>query len=159
MVTQEEEGLILKQFLRFGETRPIVELMTRQCFAAVNDFTDPDLKPVPKSCQSNINTFTELNGKTPGVFKNTKGDSCLVAGICHFEKNNPANHNTVQHFESCPSRLSLLLPVSFPDSAVHCLVPSTKVIKLRTFLVLQLENLLIIPTQPNYKERFDTNIL
>ncbi|KAF0028919.1 hypothetical protein F2P81_018024 [Scophthalmus maximus] len=29
MVTPEEEPLVLRQFLRFGETRPIVELMTR----------------------------------------------------------------------------------------------------------------------------------
>lgn len=132
MVTQEEELLILKQFLRFGETRNIVELMTPQCFAAASHFSDPDLNPIPKSCQSNISTFTEQNGRTPGVFKNSKRDSCVVSGICYFEKNNPADHDTVQRFESFPGRLSLLQPVNFPDSAVHCLVPSTKVIKLQT---------------------------
>lgn len=130
MVTYEEELLILKQFLRFGETRPIVELMTLQCFASVNHFSDPELNTIPKSCQSNISTFIERNGRTPGVFRNRKGDSYLVAAISRLEENSPADHDTVQHFESFPGRLSVLLPVTSPSSEVHCLVPSTKVIKL-----------------------------
>ncbi|KAF7644525.1 hypothetical protein LDENG_00220690 [Lucifuga dentata] len=53
MVTPDEEFLVLKQFLRFGETRPIVELMTLQCLATANHLPDPQVSPSPKSCQSN----------------------------------------------------------------------------------------------------------
>ncbi|XP_070711255.1 zinc finger protein basonuclin-2-like [Pempheris klunzingeri] len=127
MATPEEELLILKQFLRFGETRPIVELMTLQCLAAASRLSDPERNPTPKSCQSNIGTFIERNGGTPGVFRSKRGDSRLVAGVCHLEKNSPADHNdAVHHFENFPGGLSLLLPFHFPSSAFHCLVPSTK---------------------------------
>lgn len=134
MVTPEEELLILKQFLRFGETRPIVELMSLQCPAAVNHLSDHELNPAPKSCQSNISSFIEWNGGTPGVLKNTRGDSRLVAGVGRFKKNSPADHNdTVHHFENFPVGQSLLLPFHFPSSAFHCLVPPTKVIKWNDF--------------------------
>ncbi|KAL7375433.1 hypothetical protein ABVT39_017153 [Epinephelus coioides] len=127
MVAPEEELLILKQFLRFGETRPIVELMTLQCLTAVNHLSDPELSPAPKSCQSNINTFIERNGGTPEVFKNTSGDSRLVAGVCRFKKNSPVDHSEpVHHFENFPGGPSLLLPFHFPSPALHCLVPPTK---------------------------------
>ncbi|KAF3837555.1 hypothetical protein F7725_005019 [Dissostichus mawsoni] len=66
MVNPEEELLILKQFLRFGETRPIVELMTLQCLAA-----DPELNHTSKSFHSHITTHSERNG---GVMRNTRGD-------------------------------------------------------------------------------------
>uniref|UniRef100_A0A3B4Y8N3 Zinc finger protein basonuclin-2 n=1 Tax=Seriola lalandi dorsalis TaxID=1841481 RepID=A0A3B4Y8N3_SERLL len=129
MVTPEEELLILKQFLRFGETRPIVELMTLQCLAAVSYLSDPELKPASKSCQSNISTFIEHNGGTSGTDRKSMGDSCLVAGVCRFEKGSLADHNdTVHHFENFPSGLSLLLPFHFPSSAFQCLVSPTKVI-------------------------------
>ncbi|XP_044039851.1 zinc finger protein basonuclin-2-like [Siniperca chuatsi] len=122
MVTPEEELLILKQFLRFGETRPIVELMTRQCLAAVSHLSDPQLNRAP-----NISTVSEGNGGTPGMFKNTGGDSRLVTSVCRFKKNSPADHNdTVHHFENFPGGQSLLLPFHFPSSAFHCLIPSTK---------------------------------
>ncbi len=128
MVTPEEELLILKQFLRFGETRPIVELMSLQCPAAANHPSDPELDPAPKSCQSNISMFIEQNGGAPGVLRNTRGDSRLVAGLGRFKKNSPVDHNdTVHHFEKFPVGQSLLLPFHFPSSAFHCLVPPTKV--------------------------------
>lgn len=129
MVTPEEELLILKQFLRFGETRPIVELMTLQCLVAVGRLSDPE--PNPKSCQSNVDAFIERNG---GALRNTRGDSRLVAGVCRFKKNIPAEHNDAVH-------QSLLLPFHFP-----CLVPPTKVMKLlslQTFFVPQPAKLLI----------------
>nr|XP_033465123.1 zinc finger protein basonuclin-2 [Epinephelus lanceolatus] len=127
MVAPEEELLILKQFLRFGETRPIVELMTLQCLTAVNHLSDPELSPAPKSCQSNINTFIERNGGTPEMFKNTRGDSRLVTGVCRFKKNSPVDHSEpVHHFENFPGGPSLLLPFHFPSPALHCLVPPTK---------------------------------
>ncbi|KAG7232654.1 hypothetical protein INR49_008256, partial [Caranx melampygus] len=80
MVTPEEELLVLKQFLRFGETRPIVELMTLQCLAAANYLSCSELKPASKSCQSNISTFIKHNGGTPVTVKKSVGDSCLEAG-------------------------------------------------------------------------------
>uniref|UniRef100_A0A8P4KFD0 C2H2-type domain-containing protein n=1 Tax=Dicentrarchus labrax TaxID=13489 RepID=A0A8P4KFD0_DICLA len=108
-VTTEEELLILKQFLRFGETRPIVELMTLQCLAAVGRLSDPE--PNQKSCQSNFDAFIEHNG---GALRSTRGDSRLVAGVCRFKKKIPAEHNDTVH-------QSLLLPFHFP-----CLVPPTR---------------------------------
>ncbi|KAM7376892.1 hypothetical protein PAMA_013591 [Pampus argenteus] len=67
MVTPEEELLILKQFLRFGETRPIVELMTLQRLAAVNHLPDPELNPATKRCHSNTSTFMERSGRMPAA--------------------------------------------------------------------------------------------
>ena len=131
MVTPEEELLILKQFLRFGETRPIVELMTLQCLAAVNCLADPQLRPAPKSRQSNISTFIERHRGTAGKFRNSRDDSHLVAGVCRFEKSSVADGNdTIHHFENSPSGLSLLLPFHFPSSTFQCLLPVTKVSKL-----------------------------
>lgn len=131
MVTPEEELLILKQFLRFGETRPIVELMTLQCLAAVNHLSDPELKPALKSRHSNISTFFEHNRGTLGTFRKSRGDSRLVAGVCRFEKSSLSNHDDAVHpFENFPGGLSLLLPFHFPSSTFQCLVPPTKVIKL-----------------------------
>ncbi|XP_041841919.1 zinc finger protein basonuclin-2-like, partial [Melanotaenia boesemani] len=55
MVTPKEEQFILKQFLRFGETRAIVELMTLQFLETTDHSFKAELKSVPKSCQSNVN--------------------------------------------------------------------------------------------------------
>lgn len=136
MVTPEEELLILKQFFRFGETRPIVELMMHQCLAGVNHLSDPELNPAPKSCQSNM--FIERNGEAPGVFRNTRGDSRLVAGVCRLKKSSPVDHNdTVHNFENFPGGPSLLLPFHFPSSTLHCLVPPNKVKKLNSSLHIE----------------------
>lgn len=134
MVTPEEELLILKQFLRFGETRPIVELMTLQRLAAISHLSDPELNATTttttKRCQSNISTFIEHSGRMSGMVRNARSESHLVAGVCHFKKNNPADHNgTMHHFENFPGGLSLLLPFHFPSSVYHCFAPRTKVIK------------------------------
>lgn len=51
MVTPEEELLLFKQFLRFGETRPIVEMMAPQGLDATDLTFGPETKPAPKSCQ------------------------------------------------------------------------------------------------------------
>ncbi|XP_013884504.1 zinc finger protein basonuclin-2 [Austrofundulus limnaeus] len=42
MVTPEEEPLVLKQFLRFGETRPIVQLMMLRCVEGHLQTSGPD---------------------------------------------------------------------------------------------------------------------
>uniref|UniRef100_A0A3Q0RRJ0 Uncharacterized protein n=1 Tax=Amphilophus citrinellus TaxID=61819 RepID=A0A3Q0RRJ0_AMPCI len=122
MVTPEEEALIFKQFLRFGETRPIVELMLQSVDNAEH-LSDPDLKPTQRSCQSST------NGGTMTTLRNLRGDSRLVASVCHFEKMTDTAdlNNTVHRFENFPGGLSFLLPFHFPSSAFHCLVPPTKV--------------------------------
>ncbi|XP_037615420.1 zinc finger protein basonuclin-2-like [Sebastes umbrosus] len=118
--TPEEELLILKQFLRFGETRPIVELMTLQCLGRLSD---PELISAPKGFRSNASG----NGGTPGVFRNTRGESRFVASVCRIKRNSPADGgDAVHHFENIPGGASLLLPFHFPSSAVHGLVPPTK---------------------------------
>ncbi|XP_071400435.1 zinc finger protein basonuclin-2-like, partial [Centroberyx affinis] len=136
MVSPEEELLVLKQFLRFGETRPIVELMTLQRLATANHLSaspaDPRLNPAPKSCRSNIRAFIERNAGTlgtPGTLRNARGESRSATSSCHFEKNrSPDNNGGVHHFENFPGGLSLLLPFHFPSSAFHLLdlAPPTK---------------------------------
>lgn len=42
MVTPQEEPLVLKQFLRFGETRPTVQLMMLQCVEGHQQNSGPD---------------------------------------------------------------------------------------------------------------------
>lgn len=100
-VTPEEEPLVLRQFLRFGETRSIVELMTFQGHEA----SDPELKPAPKISK----VVPERSRRSP-------------AGLW------PAGDiNGIHHFEKLASGLSALLPFHFPCSAFQCLVSPTKV--------------------------------
>nr|XP_005752641.1 PREDICTED: zinc finger protein basonuclin-2-like [Pundamilia nyererei] len=70
MVTPEEEVLILKQFLRFGETRPIVELMLQTADGA-EILSDPELKPTHSSCQSSTKEGTMM------MLRSSRGDSRL----------------------------------------------------------------------------------
>ncbi|XP_025761710.1 zinc finger protein basonuclin-2 [Oreochromis niloticus] len=120
MVTPEEELLIFKQFLRFGETRPIVELMLQTADGA-EILSDPDLTPTHRSCQSSMNEGTVM------MLRSSRGDPQRVTSVCHFEKSSPADHNNnVRHFEKFAGGLSFLLPFHFPSSAFHCLVPPTK---------------------------------
>nr|XP_046237600.1 zinc finger protein basonuclin-2-like [Scatophagus argus] len=149
MVTPEEELLILKQFLRFGETRPIVELMTLQCLAAVNHLSEAEFTFASKSCRSNIHTFIELNGETPAVLRNTTGDSDLVAGVRPLKENSPAHHDTIRHFENLSGEQSLLLPLNFPGSAVQCLALPTKELAPRDKLTQCLRK----PNRPKLAER------
>lgn len=108
MVSPNEELLILRQFLRFGETRPIVQLMALQ---------NPEADPEPKSCQSYVKVGDPA------------GDPRLVAGICHFENHRgPADRSDpVQQLKDGPGGLSLLLPVHFSSSSLHGLVSPNKV--------------------------------
>lgn len=123
MVTPEEEVLIFKQFLRFGETRPIVELMLQTADGA-EILSDLELKPTHSSCQSSTKEGTMM------MLRSSRGDSRLVTSVCHLEKSSPADHNNnVCHFEKFAGGLSFLLPFHFPSSAFHCLVSPTKVIK------------------------------
>uniref|UniRef100_A0A3Q3WZ03 Uncharacterized protein n=1 Tax=Mola mola TaxID=94237 RepID=A0A3Q3WZ03_MOLML len=88
MVTPEEELLILKQFLRFGETRPIVELMTTHCLAAVNQHSDPEPRPTLTSGQSNM--FMEQNSQTPGVTSPMGSPPSIALPSLHTNPSAPA---------------------------------------------------------------------
>lgn len=125
MVTPEEEALILRQFLRFGETRPIVELMTLQCLPAVNHPLSSELSPALKSCRSNISTFIEKNSRPPAMLRSTRGDSHLVPSLCHFKKTD--GDDPLRHSGNFPGGRSLSLPCYFASSSFHCLVPSAEV--------------------------------
>ncbi|XP_040924611.1 zinc finger protein basonuclin-2-like [Betta splendens] len=92
MVTQDEELLILTQFLRFGETRPIVELMTRHCFTAGAQRSDPELET---SCQSHDGTNLEKSRKTAGGSRTAAG----------------AGPSAAQRFKSSPEA-QCLVPVT-----------------------------------------------
>ncbi|KAL3050863.1 hypothetical protein OYC64_001185 [Pagothenia borchgrevinki] len=119
MVNPEEELLILKQFLRFGETRPIVELMTLQCLPA-----DPESNHTSKSFHSHITTYSERNG---GVIRNTRGH--VVAGVCQFKKTSPADPNNPTHL-NYPGGPSLLLPFHFPSPSSGSAPPTKELSKL-----------------------------
>lgn len=119
MVTPEEELLILKQFLRFGETRPIVELMTAQCLVAVSQHPSPELNPTPEICQSNARTFVDPDHGPPGTFRNTQRSSL----VCCYEENGAVHHNESVHHISC----SLFPPLHIPSATLTCLAPPIKV--------------------------------
>lgn len=119
MVTPEEELLILKQFLRFGETRPLVELMTAQCLAAINPHLSPEVNSSQKSCQSNTRTFVEQNRGTPEAFGSSRGSSV----ICCYEEKGSVHHDEPAHHIGCSS----FSPLTFPGANFACLVPSIKV--------------------------------
>lgn len=120
MVTPEEELLILKQFLRFGETRPLVELMTAQCLAAINPHLTPEVNSSQKSCQSNTRTFVEPNHRTPETSGSFKENSV----ICCYEQKGSVHHNESVHHTGCSS----FSPLRFPGTNFACLTPSIKVI-------------------------------
>uniref|UniRef100_A0A3Q3J575 Uncharacterized protein n=1 Tax=Monopterus albus TaxID=43700 RepID=A0A3Q3J575_MONAL len=114
MVSPEEEPIVLKQFLRFGETRPVVELMMLQCLAAANHFSDPERNPVPKS------SLTERDRGVPELFKNTRGgESHLVPGDYRCEKKSTASRSDTVHFENFPG--GQLYPFHFPGFDFNCL--------------------------------------
>lgn len=125
MVTPEEEALILRQFLRFGETRPIVELMTLQCLPAVNHPLGSQLSPALKSCRSNISTFIEKNSRTRAMLRSTRGGSHLVSSLCNFKKND--GDDPLRHSGNVPGGLPLSLPCYFASSSFRCLAPSAEV--------------------------------
>uniref|UniRef100_A0AAQ4QLH8 Zinc finger protein basonuclin-2 n=1 Tax=Gasterosteus aculeatus aculeatus TaxID=481459 RepID=A0AAQ4QLH8_GASAC len=108
----EEELLILQQFLRFGETRPIVELMTPQCLAAVGHVSDLQPSSAPGGLRPDGDAVVE---RVAGAFGCSRGD---LRPVCRYEKISLADHkDTVGHFEDFPEVASLLLPLPFPNSA------------------------------------------
>ncbi|CAI9622779.1 unnamed protein product, partial [Staurois parvus] len=92
-MSREEEIITLQQFLRFGETKSIVELMAIQ-------EKEGQAVAVPSSkVDSDIRTFIESNNRTrsPSV-------------LSHLENSNPSS---IHHFENMPNSLAFLLPFQY----------------------------------------------
>ncbi|XP_028833262.1 zinc finger protein basonuclin-2 isoform X2 [Denticeps clupeoides] len=93
IMSREEEIITLQQFLRFGETKSIVELMAIQ-------EKEGQAVTVPSSkADSGIRTFIESNNRTrsPGL-------------LTHLENSSPSS---IHHFENIPNSLSFLLPFQY----------------------------------------------
>ncbi|XP_067873713.1 zinc finger protein basonuclin-1 [Heterodontus francisci] len=93
IMTYEEEMVSLHQFLRFGETKSIVELM------AIQEKEGHAVVVPPTKNNSDIRAFIESNSQTrnPGV-------------ATHSEKVNP---NSIHHFENIVNNLAFMLPFQF----------------------------------------------
>lgn len=92
-MSREEEIITLQQFLRFGETKSIVELMAIQ-------EKEGQAVTVPSSkTDSGIRTFIESNNRSrsPGL-------------LSHLENNSPSS---IHHFENIPNSLAFLLPFQY----------------------------------------------
>lgn len=118
MVTPEEELLLFKQFLRFGETRPIVELMTPHGLDPTDQPFGPEVTSAPKSCQQDLSGHEAALAR----LKSTQEPSGLL------EDNNSTNY-----FENVPGGLSSLLPFHSPRSDLLSSGPS---IQVNIFLLL-----------------------
>ncbi|XP_038855024.1 LOW QUALITY PROTEIN: zinc finger protein basonuclin-2-like [Salvelinus namaycush] len=95
IMSREEEIITLQQFLRFGETKSIVELMAIQ-------EKEGQAVTVPSSkTDSGIRTFIESNstgrGRSPGLLN-------------HMETSSPSS---IHHFENIPNSLAFLLPFQY----------------------------------------------
>uniref|UniRef100_A0A3B3SRR3 Basonuclin zinc finger protein 2 n=1 Tax=Paramormyrops kingsleyae TaxID=1676925 RepID=A0A3B3SRR3_9TELE len=94
IMSREEEIITLQQFLRFGETKSIVELMAIQ-------EKEGQAVTVPSSkTDSGIRTFIESNNRT-------RSPSLLT----HLESSSPAS--SIHHFENIPNSLAFLLPFQY----------------------------------------------
>ncbi|XP_021167441.2 zinc finger protein basonuclin-2-like [Fundulus heteroclitus] len=115
MATPEEELLVLRQFLRFGETRPIVELMMLQYLDGGNLLPDEETKASVKTVRSDI--LTEKGASV--LNRSSLSDVRMVDG-----------NDTSDDRENDQLGQSLLLPFHFPQSAIYCsnkdMVPSAK---------------------------------
>ena len=92
-MSREEEIITLQQFLRFGETKSIVELMAIQ-------EKEGQAVTVPSSkTDSGIRTFIESNNRSrsPGL-------------LTHMENSSPSS---IHHFENIPNSLAFLLPFQY----------------------------------------------
>ncbi|KAL4640457.1 zinc finger protein basonuclin-2 isoform 2, partial [Arapaima gigas] len=94
IMSREEEIITLQQFLRFGETKSIVELM------AIQEKEGQAVTVPPSKTDSGIRTFIESNNRTrsPGL-------------LTHLESSSPAS--SIHHFENIPNSLAFLLPFQY----------------------------------------------
>ncbi|KAJ8000743.1 hypothetical protein DPEC_G00183510 [Dallia pectoralis] len=96
-MSREEEIITLQQFLRFGETKSIVELMAIQ-------EKEGQAVTVPSSkTDSGIRTFIESN---------SAGRARSPALLNHMETSSPSS---IHHFENIPNSLAFLLPFQYID--------------------------------------------
>ncbi|XP_010000231.1 PREDICTED: zinc finger protein basonuclin-2 [Chaetura pelagica] len=103
IMSREEEIITLQQFLRFGETKSIVELMAIQ-------EKEGQAVAVPSSkTDSDIRTFIESNNRT-------RSPSLLA----HLENSNPSS---IHHFENIPNSLAFLLPSQLVFPALKTVQP------------------------------------
>uniref|UniRef100_UPI00398EF88D zinc finger protein basonuclin-2 isoform X2 n=1 Tax=Pristiophorus japonicus TaxID=55135 RepID=UPI00398EF88D len=93
IMTYEEEMVSLHQFLRFGETKSIVELM------AIQEKEGHAVMVPPAKSNSDIRAFIESNNQTRNPGFST-----------HLEKVNP---NSIHHFENIVNNLAFMLPFQF----------------------------------------------
>ncbi|XP_054599656.1 zinc finger protein basonuclin-2 isoform X3 [Nothobranchius furzeri] len=133
IMSREEEIITLQQFLRFGETKSIVELMAIQ-------EKEGQAVTVPSSkTDSGIRTFIESNNRTrsPGL-------------LTHLENSSPSS---IHHFENIPNSLAFLLPFQYinPVSAPMLGLPPNGLPMEQSALRLR------EPSLPNQGEHVDTS--
>ncbi|KAF7658604.1 hypothetical protein LDENG_00010540, partial [Lucifuga dentata] len=133
IMSREEEIITLQQFLRFGETKSIVELMAIQ-------EKEGQAVTVPSSkTDSGIRTFIESNNRTrsPGL-------------LTHLENSSPSS---IHHFENIPNSLAFLLPFQYinPVSAPMLGLPPNGLPMEQSTLRLH------EPSLPNQGEQVETS--
>uniref|UniRef100_A0A8C9XAU5 Basonuclin zinc finger protein 2 n=1 Tax=Sander lucioperca TaxID=283035 RepID=A0A8C9XAU5_SANLU len=133
IMSREEEIITLQQFLRFGETKSIVELMAIQ-------EKEGQAVTVPSSkTDSGIRTFIESNNRSrsPGL-------------LTHLENSSPSS---IHHFENIPNSLAFLLPFQYinPVSAPMLGLPPNGMPMEQSALRLR------EPSLPNQGEQVDTS--
>ncbi|XP_072318960.1 zinc finger protein basonuclin-2 isoform X2 [Eucyclogobius newberryi] len=133
IMSREEEIITLQQFLRFGETKSIVELMAIQ-------EKEGQAVTVPSSkTDSGIRTFIESNNRSrsPGP-------------LTHMESSSPSS---IHHFENIPNSLAFLLPFQYinPVSAPMLGLPPNGLPMEQSALRLR------EPTLPNQGEQIETS--
>ncbi|TKS68321.1 Zinc finger protein basonuclin-2 [Collichthys lucidus] len=133
IMSREEEIITLQQFLRFGETKSIVELMAIQ-------EKEGQAVTVPSSkTDSGIRTFIESNNRTrsPGL-------------LTHLENSSPSS---IHHFENIPNSLAFLLPFQYinPVSAPMLGLPPNGLPMEQSGLRLR------EPSLPNQGEQVETS--
>uniref|UniRef100_A0A8C5RX37 Basonuclin zinc finger protein 2 n=1 Tax=Laticauda laticaudata TaxID=8630 RepID=A0A8C5RX37_LATLA len=137
IMSREEEIITLQQFLRFGETKSIVELMAIQ-------EKEGQAVAVPSSkTDSDIRTFIESNNRT-------RSPSLLA----HLENSNPSS---IHHFENIPNSLAFLLPFQYinPVSAPLLGLPPNGLLLEQPTLRLREPNL---STQNEFNESSESDV-
>ncbi|KAJ8262192.1 hypothetical protein GJAV_G00163540 [Gymnothorax javanicus] len=133
IMSREEEIITLQQFLRFGETKSIVELMAIQ-------EKEGQAVTVPSSkTDSDIRTFIESNNRS-------RSPSLLT----HLENSSPSS---IHHFENIPNSLAFLLPFQYinPVSAPMLGLPPNGLMLEQPGLRLR------EPSLPNQSEPVDSS--
>ncbi|KAJ8336160.1 hypothetical protein SKAU_G00395030 [Synaphobranchus kaupii] len=97
IMSQEEEVVTLQQFLRFGETKSIVELM------ALQEQEGQVVTAPPAEVRSGIRTFIESSSPARGPARSPALLTCLQGG----------SPNSIHHFENLPNSLAFLLPFQY----------------------------------------------